>query len=270
VDRLTIVTWNVHVGGGDIDRLIRGLTQGAYSGGEPVAHFVLLLQEAYRREGGVPARVARGLPAPVRIGSHQPGERGDDVEQIARRYGLALLYAPSMRNGADENDAEDRGNAILSTLRLGAPAVVELPFEHQRRAAVVATVGGHTRAGQRWQLRVADVHLDTALALSRGGPLAARRRQAAALVDALAGDEDIVLGGDFNTWLGSREPAMKVLRAAFPAHMTDPGTTWKGPLGFHANLDRFFVRGHLTLEHIARLPDRLGSDHYPVLGIVHF
>jgi endonuclease/exonuclease/phosphatase family metal-dependent hydrolase len=270
VDRLAIVTWNVHVGGGDIDQLIRRLTQGAYTGGEPVVHFVLLLQEAHRREGGVPAPVARGLPAPARIESHRPGERGDDVERIARRHGLALLYAPSMRNGADENDAEDRGNAILSTLRLGAPAVVELPFEHQRRAAAVATVDGHTRVGQPWLLRVADVHLDTALALTRGGPFAARGRQAAALVNALADDEDIVLGGDFNTWLGSREPAMKVLRAAFPAHIADPGTTWKGPLGFHANLDRLFVRGHVTLERVARLPDRLGSDHYPVLGMVHF
>src|SRR5256885_4213907 len=56
-----------------------------------------ILQEAYRREGGVPARVVRGLPAPARIGSRQPGERGDDVERIARRHGLSLLYAPSDR-----------------------------------------------------------------------------------------------------------------------------------------------------------------------------
>lgn len=270
VDRLAIVTWNVHVGGGDIDQLIRRLTQGAYTDGEPVTHFVLLLQEAYRREGGVPARIARGLPTPARIGSRRPGEHRDDVERIARRHGLALLYVPSMRNGGDDHDPEDRGNAIMSTLALSAPAVVELPFERQRRVVAMAAVDGHTQSGRPWRLRIADAHLDTALAFTRRGPLAARRRQAIALVDALAADDDTVLGGDFNAWLGSREPAMHVLREAFSDQATDPATTWRGPLGLHASLDRFFVRGQRKLERIARLPDRLGSDHYPLLGMMHF
>jgi endonuclease/exonuclease/phosphatase family metal-dependent hydrolase len=270
VDRLAIVTWNVHVGSGDVDQLIRRLQGGEYTGGEPVEHFVLLLQEAYRRDGGVPARLARGLPAPARIGSRNPDARGADVDRIAREHRLALLYAPSMRNGGDDGDPEDRGNAIVATLALHAPTIVELPFEHQRRVAAAAVVEGRTRSGTAWRLRVADAHLDTALALTRGGPWAARRRQTAALVDALAAaPEDLVLGGDFNTWFGSREPALKMLRLAFPDAAPDQAATWKGPLGLHASLDYLFARGH-ALQRVERLPDRLGSDHYPVIGIVRF
>ena len=184
--------------------------------------------------------------------------------------GLALLYAPSMRNG-DHGDPEDRGNAIVATLALHAPTIVELPFEHQRRAAAAAVVEGRTRSGTSWRLRVADAHLDTALALTRGGPLAARRRQAVALVEALAAaPEDTVLGGDFNTWFGSREPALKMLRVAFPDAAPYQAATWKGPLGLHASLDHLFARGRARLQRVERLPDRLGSDHYPVLGIVRF
>jgi len=269
-DRLVVVTWNVHVGGGDIEQLIRRLRSGEYTGGEPVEHFVLLLQEAYRRRGGVPATVPRGSPVPSRIGSRNPAERGADVERIARQMRFAVLYAPSMRNGADDSEPEDRGNAIVSTLPLLEPTIVELPFEHQRRAAAIAVVEGRTGSGAVWRLRVADAHLDTAPALTRGGPLAARRRQAAALIDALAAaPEETVLGGDFNTWLGSREPALKALRRAFPDSAAHRSATWKGPFGLRASLDHLFARGG-QLQRVERLPDRLGSDHYPVLGIVKF
>jgi endonuclease/exonuclease/phosphatase family metal-dependent hydrolase len=101
--------------------------------------------------------------------------------------------------------------------------------------------------------------------------LAARRRQAAALVDALAAaQEGTVLGGDFNTWFGAREPALKMLRLAFPNATPDRAPTWKGPLGLRASLDHLLAREPARLQRVARLPDRLGSDHYPVLGIVRF
>jgi endonuclease/exonuclease/phosphatase family metal-dependent hydrolase len=270
VDRLAIVTWNVHVGGGDVGELIRRLEAGEYTSGERIEHFVLLLQEAYRRDGGVPARLAAGLPVPARIGSRNAKERRADIDRIVGEQRLAVLYVPSMRNGADPAAPEDRGNAIVSTLPLLSPSVIELPFERQRRAAV-AVVEGRTQSGTGWRLRVADAHFDTALALTRGGPLAARRRQASALVDALAtAPEDTVLGGDLNTWLGSTEPALKTLRRAFPDGVDRTGTTWRGPLGVHAKLDHLLARGRARLRHVARLPDRLGSDHYPVLGIVEF
>jgi len=46
--------------------------------------------------------------------------------------------------------------------------------------------------------------------------------------------------------------------------------TWKGPLGLHATLDHIFVRGPVSPLRVMRLPDRFGSDHYPLLTVVHF
>jgi len=271
VDRLAVVTWNVHVGFGDVRELIRRLQSGRYTGGKGVQDFVLLLQEAYRRDGGVPARTSVRLRLPARIGAGSLSRRGSDIDRLVRDERLSALYVPSMRNGGDPAEPEDRGNAIVSTLPLGSPAVIELPFEHQRRAAALAVVEGRTRSGSAWRLGVVNVHFDTALAITRGGPLAARRRQATALIDALANaPDDAVLGGDFNTWLGSREPALKFLRRAFPEGDHRATATWKGPLGLHASLDHLLARGRARLRDVARLPDRLGSDHYPVMGIIEF
>jgi hypothetical protein len=99
-----------------------------------------------------------------------------DVQRFADE-GFAVLYAPSMRNGeGDARDehgaAEDRGNAIVSTLPLEDPRVIELPLERQRRVAAAATVAGQS-VRSRWQLEIVDVHLDTSLALFHGGPFAA-------------------------------------------------------------------------------------------------
>ena len=271
VDRLAVVTWNVHVGFGDVRELIHRLRSGTYTGGERIEHFVLLVQEAYRRDGGVPVRTSLRLRLPARVGARNLGKRGVDIDRLVKDQRLSLLYVPSMRNGGDPDAPEDRGNAIVSTLPLDSPAVIELPFEHQRRAAALALVEGRTRAGSAWRLGVVAVHFDTALALTRGGPMAARGRQAAALVEALAAaPDDTVLGGDFNTWLGSREPALKVVRRAFPEGGDRATTTWKGPLGLHASLDHLLARGRTRLLSVARLPDRLGSDHYPVMGIIEF
>jgi endonuclease/exonuclease/phosphatase family metal-dependent hydrolase len=183
------------------------------------------------------------------------------------------MYVPSMRNGIDAIDPEDRGNAIVSTLPLHDAAVVELPLEHQRRVAAIVTVEGHMRNGAPWRLRLANVHLDTALALSHGGPFAARRRQAEALVDALTGSSEVptLLAGDFNTWRGDGEPALALLRRAFPETPRMPdGPTWIGPLGIRARLDHVFVRGPVASAHVERLASRFGSDHFPLLALVRF
>jgi endonuclease/exonuclease/phosphatase family metal-dependent hydrolase len=269
IDRLAIVTWNVHVGSGRVDDLVHRLRTGEFTAGEPIDDYVLLLQEAYRRDR-VPERIPRGFPAPSRIAARVG--RGPDIDRLAGTGNLAVFYVPSMRNGIAAVDAEDRGNAIVSTLALRDPHVIELPLERQRRAAAVATVTGRTRAGVAWRLRLANVHLDTALALRHGGPFAARRRQTEALVDALGSDATIptVLGGDFNTWRGPSEPALAVLRRAFPRTPAAPNLpTWSGLLGIRAQLDYVFVRG-VAAAHVQRLPSRLGSDHYPLLTIIRF
>ncbi len=271
IDRLAIVSWNIHVGSGNVADLVRRLRAGEFTGGEPIVHFVLLLQEAYRRDTAVPAQIPRGLPAPSRIAARTG--RGPDVGHIADALGLSVFYVPSMRNGITSVDPEDRGNAILSTIALEDPEVVELPLEHQRRAVAVATVAGKTAAGIPWRLRVADVHLDTALSLTRHGPFAARRRQAEALTTALSttGDTAAVVGGDFNTWWGPTEPAVTLLRGAFPqTPMTPAQPTWRGPLGIHAQIDYVFLRGPFAFTRVERLPGRYGSDHYPMLAVVRF
>jgi endonuclease/exonuclease/phosphatase (EEP) superfamily protein YafD len=63
---------------------------------------------------------------------------------------------------------------------------------------------------------------------------------------------------------------LKVLRRAFPEGDDRATTTWKGPLGLHGSLDHLLARGRARLLGVARLPDRLGSDHYPVMGIIEF
>jgi endonuclease/exonuclease/phosphatase family metal-dependent hydrolase len=274
-DRLVVVSWNVHVGSGDVDGLVRSLRAGEFTGGAPVNVFVLLLQEAYRRDDAIPVRLPSEYAVPSRIAARHG--RGPDVSHLSRDAGLALLYTPSMRNGLTDRDREDRGNAIASTLPLRHPAVLELPLEHQRRVAAAAVVEGRTTHGEPWTVRLADVHLDTALALMRGGPSAARRRQAEALVTALAATAPgtphltTIVAGDFNTIFGSREPAIAYLRRAFPDGPPPVDvTTFSGPLGVHATLDQVFVSGRAAAVEVRRLPSRFGSDHYPLLATISF
>jgi endonuclease/exonuclease/phosphatase family metal-dependent hydrolase len=271
VDRVAIVSWNTHVGGGDLGELVARVQAGEFTAGEPFRHVVLLLQEMYRSGEEVPDKptLRTAIPGRIAIGSHDTHDR--DIRRVASARGMAVLYAPSMRNGLVADDPEDRGNAILSTIPLSEPAVIELPFERQRRVAAVATIEGRTSVGQSWRLRLANVHLDTALALTRGGPLRARRRQADALIGELsdAGSPALV-AGDLNAWLGEREPAIEALRRAFPDAPPAKGPTWIGPFGVRATLDYVFARGELRGIHVQRLPHRFGSDHFPLLAVIDF
>ena len=54
-DDLVVLTWNAHMFEGDLGALIADLREGQLTGGQPVKHFVLLLQELYRRGPDVPA-----------------------------------------------------------------------------------------------------------------------------------------------------------------------------------------------------------------------
>jgi endonuclease/exonuclease/phosphatase family metal-dependent hydrolase len=276
IDRLAIVSWNIHEGAGDVDEVVRRLRIGEFTDGAPVEHFALLLQEATRSDSTVPRQVPRGAPSPRRIAPPR-GRPDGDVRRLAGE-GFAVLYAPSMRNGEREGVAEDRGNAIVSTVPLQQPRLIELPLQHQRRVAVMAAVAGTTSDGTAWRLDLVDVHLDTTLALWHGGPTAARRRQAVALIDALralpptAVESSVtVLGGDFNSWFGARDDAVRLLREAFPgAPAVDRQPTWTGPLGLGATLDHIFVRGASPAVRAIRLPGRFGSDHYPLLIVLDF
>ena len=277
IDQIAIVSWNVHEGHGDIDRLIGDL-RGRFSAGVPVTHFVLLLQEVTRRDSSVPARIAPGDPVPHAILAPARAD-GGGVPRFAAQ-GLAVLYAPSMRNGSGAGDrSEDRGNAIVSTLPLAGAQVIELPLERQRRVAVAAAVQGlNQRLTGRGIFASSTCtstprsHCSTTARSWRAG---VRPPPCLAAVDGASGGDietaSIVLGGDLNTWMGDREPAVRLLRAAFPGTpAAERVPTWGGPLGLHATLDHLFVRGGITASPIVRLPNRFGSDHFPLLTMIRF
>jgi endonuclease/exonuclease/phosphatase family metal-dependent hydrolase len=271
-DALAVVSWNVHVGGGDVAELVRSLREGRFDEGRPQTRFVLLLQEAHREGALVPPLRALG-PVPARIVARlSSGAAREDILVTARRLGLWAYYVPSMRNGIGDGDGqpEDRGNAILSTEPLEALSAIELPFERQRRVVASAVVRVDRPEGPPWRIRVASVHLDAAASGRRlwifGGGVRARQMQA--VIDGLPSDLPLVLGGDLNNWWGRLEATERIARAAFPhAVPLDRRRTFVVP----RRIDHLFFRsqGAERLPY-RRLDTRFGSDHYPLLGSLPF
>jgi len=267
VAALAVVSWNVKGGAGELDRLLRELRAGELTAGRPVEHFALLLQEAVRVGAPVPemgpgARSARPVGAPT--------DPSRSIEALAARAGLFLFYAPSMRNGAKYR--EDRGNAILSTLPLSDPVAVELPYERQRRVAVSARVSMPSDDAGRTSLRLVSAHLDNTSSGTRFWRSlgAGRARQAHALLEALEGEEAVVLGGDLNTWFGqSHEEAIAVLRGGFalPARLPK-GATYSPPYGLpQRQTDYLLLRLPDAWEASYRVArDPWNSDHAPLVG----
>jgi endonuclease/exonuclease/phosphatase family metal-dependent hydrolase len=273
VDSLLAVSWNVHVGGGDLALFTRQLRSGVLTGGGPVRHFVILLQETFRYDDEMPAMngAMRGAP---RIARSPPAGERLPIDEAARELGLSVAYVPSMRNGVLNADAggEDRGNAIVSTLPLHDVLALELPVVRQRRVAVAAVVRGRTSSGAAWELQVASAHLE-----NRGGPdlvgVQGRAAQAEWLMERLPPARAAVLGADLNTWVrGGRESAARLLMPHYPstpaAH--PPGPTHVSHLILRGRLDYLFARvqgGRMTSYE--RVPALYGSDHYPLLAWIH-
>jgi endonuclease/exonuclease/phosphatase (EEP) superfamily protein YafD len=94
---------------------------------------------------------------------------------------------------------------------------------------------------------------------------AARAPQAEALVDRLPTEVPLVLGGDLNTWLGSSEPALRIIRQALPAGTggVDARPTFAAGLRLDFLFDRVPDGWRLDQR---RIDDRFASDHHPVLG----
>jgi endonuclease/exonuclease/phosphatase family metal-dependent hydrolase len=255
---LTIVSWNVALDEGNVLKLVRDL-----EAQQPGHAIVLLLQEAYRSGDDVP-RSAANFGLASHLGR---SNREREVDDVARALGYAVYYVPSMRNG---HEPEDRGNAVLSSLPLSDLSAIELPFEHQRRVAVAASVQGTTTSGQPWKLRVASVHLDNLVGARNGwiGTEYGRARQARGLREALAGSDPLVLAGDFNTWFGFSDQAYIETARAFPqTRITDRRRTFRGLL----RLDHVFYRlnpGWTADVH--RGESTLGSDHYPLITTITF
>jgi endonuclease/exonuclease/phosphatase family metal-dependent hydrolase len=265
LDELVVVSWNAHLAEGQLTELIADLRAGRHTGGTPVEHFVLLLQELYRRGNEVPPFVSSARSA-YAIKARNPN--APDARDYAARLQLAVAYVPSMRNG--HQMLEDRGNAIISTEPLEDLFAFELPFERQRRVAAGAAITVETEDGPQ-RLQLIDAHLE---------PLAApsslwlfrnpRRRQVAALLDLVQQPRferdsvGTVLGGDFNTIQGgAREDAYRRARAwSHSLDLEDQRSTHM--LG---RLDYIFARlASGWRVDTTRITEKYGSDHHPVLA----
>jgi endonuclease/exonuclease/phosphatase (EEP) superfamily protein YafD len=117
------------------------------------------------------------------------------------------------------------------------------------------------------------VHLDTRASGSRflASVGAARLRQARALDAALPPALPTLVAGDLNTWAPRLlEPALSFLEERFPQSPRAPDEpTFDLGLGIGRTLDHLFFRGPRGWRvRYGRLPERYGSDHYPLLGWV--
>ena len=273
---LTVITWNVHVGGGDLVSFLKaelGYDCDARTPPQTGRHFALLVQEAHRASSSVP-EAPEGSPARDRIAEAPPNGPRLDIVQVAQKCGLALFYVPSMRNGteAGEHGHEDRGSAILSTLPLTEPVAIELPFEAQRRVAVVASVPGP--AGSK--LRLASVHYDVAgnilRVLGTGGSM--RVRQNDGLTEALdlmdpERDTPIVVAGDLNTWSYRETVVLRMLEtypdSPPPGKEKTRGNWPPDHLFFRAGGGSFgLVEGSYRV-----VDDAYGSDHKARVATFH-
>ncbi|HEX2191446.1 MAG TPA: endonuclease/exonuclease/phosphatase family protein [Longimicrobiaceae bacterium] len=272
-----LLSWNVRVGAARLDRLLGRLREGHHGGAgtDPARPLVLLLQEAYRADDTVPA-VA---PEPGHTGGDLAPAHPEDVVETARRHGLSLRYAPSMRNGAAPSD---RGNAVLATAGLGRAHAFALLYVRQRRVAVAAQLAGVLG------LDLASAHLDTHRRPFGGDsprlrPGGARAHQAERLAEAVVRRDapgGVVLAGDFNTPLGERDPAY---RALVGAGLVPARRSWDWKHTHHGIvrllLDHVLYHpggGRIASVEVVRLdehprdrgPSVYGSDHHPLLARV--
>jgi endonuclease/exonuclease/phosphatase family metal-dependent hydrolase len=266
LDELVTVSWNAHLAEGELRDLIAKLRSGALTNGRPVSHFVLLVQELYRRGDEVPSFDARDRSA-FAIRPRDP--KAFDIDDHASALGLSIFYVPSMRNGPELR--EDRGNAIISTEPLLDPFALELPLARQRRVALGAAVQVQTIDGPK-RLELVDAHLEP---LSSPKTLWVfknpRAGQVRAILDVLdtpryADDAvaGIVLGGDFNTVRsGAGEDAYHLARAWSHSLAREDArdTHMMGRLDY-----LFFRSGAGWTASTRRLDERFGSDHYPVVA----
>jgi endonuclease/exonuclease/phosphatase family metal-dependent hydrolase len=269
LEELDVLSWNLAIGSADVPAALAHLRDLGV-GTRPL---VILAQEAFRTDESVPE-----LP----FTKHHGGKAGlsdrRHIVDLARELGMSLRYAPSMRNGASRSD---RGNAILSTVALGAAHGHHLPHVKQRRVAVSSEMAGVP------DLLLVSAHLDT-----RGAPYgkllpgrfgAGRVVQAAGLarrLGTLHEKRSILIGADLNTFLGESDPAFEALRAAGFCTFERPKPytyTFRTPV--RLMLDHVLLRaGALKPVEatLVRVDDPangrrvFGSDHHPLLVRMRF
>lgn len=268
---LTVVTWNVHGGGGDVDSLVADLRSGRLDG-RATDSFVLLLQEVFRAGASVPADWASEARFGKRVAPEETGRDAQSIEAVARRNGLHLLYVPSVRNGGPGDPPEDRGNAILSSLPLTSMEAFELPLEKERRVALASRIAVVGEGGEPTTALLVNLHLDVRSQWSSFHRTlgAGRADQARSIAEYYGGEAIVVGGGDLNTWVGgNEEEAVRILQEVFPEPELRSDSRTVQPLGPLSGfvVDHLFFRLPATLTgNYSVVQDRYGSDHYPVIG----
>lgn len=266
LEDLVVVTWNAHLAEGRLPELVRALRSGALTGGAPVEHFVLLIQEAYRRGAAVPPFPEEGRTA---FGIVPRDPHGPDAVAEAVSLGLAVWYVPAMRNGREM--PEDRGSAIVSTETLSAPQALELPLARQRRVVTGATIAVRTRRGREllhlWNAHLEPVSSPQTLWLFHDP----RPAQVRAILSGLAmpgvtgtPSAGVVLGGDFNTIRSGDDESTYAMVREWSTNLAAEDRRRTHLMG---RLDYLFFRlaGGWQARTL-RADERYGSDHYPVAG----
>ena len=228
---MAVVTWNVHAGRGDLPRFLDDLAHGRLTGA-PVRDYAVLLQE----------NIAGGQY---------------DAVSVARQRQVWAYFAPQWQSSEGTS-----GIAIITTQPPISARTIDLPRERRVRKAVAAEF-----EIEGTSIFIVNAHLENRTSWLQGALFSdsARRRQAEFLVRELPPGPGVV-GGDLNTWLGEEEPALRALAQRFgdaPHRGQEPT--------FHDKLvlDYLFFDLPAGWEAVRRVvPDRYGSDHHPVLGLI--
>jgi endonuclease/exonuclease/phosphatase family metal-dependent hydrolase len=278
LEGVDVLSWNVAIGMGRLDEVLSRLRHDPdiRVGQRPERPLIVLVQEAYRTDVTVP----KGTGTAHHGGRLPLAAQRRDIAAVALEHGLSLRYSPSMRNGLHPSD---RGNAIMSTVRLDDAHAFLLPYVRQRRVAVSARMAGHP------DLTFVSAHLDThgtqratrttaraAARRSFGGGRAAQARALAATMAAIG--SSVVLGADLNTVLGMSDPAIRELVAG-GMHPARRRGNWRHTFHtpFRLLLDHVLYRstdGRIAHAEVTRLDEApadrsrgvFGSDHHPLLA----
>ena len=261
IARLVVLSWNVHVGGGDLAALATLLKkERAQLDGE--TGLVLLLQEAFRA-GAQVGDAPRGAPVPDAI---RPKRPSDDIVQVAAQLGMSAFYVPSMRNGRsrDIDEQEDRGSAIVSTEPLSDLTAIELPMARQRRVAVMATVTPRNSVAA--PLRLVSTHFD--IVVFGGGAVRQAQHLAQRITTLNAPRLPLIIGADANPIRGFDHGTVTALDGIAPVLRrcgTGRTSAWLARSDFiFSDVPQPFVSSCETLD------DRYGSDHRPIVMTIDY
>jgi endonuclease/exonuclease/phosphatase family metal-dependent hydrolase len=272
VSTIDVLSWNIAIGKGRLVEVVEKIRAGAFDGEKRRANrpLIILAQEAFRSDNTVPERMQS-----IHHGGQPPRYQRHDIVEAAHELGMSLRYAPSMRNGAHRSD---RGNAILSSVAIAHARAFPLPHVRQRRIAVAAELNGLP-----WFTFV-SAHLDTRGRVEgRSGRFVQGTELGKRLLAEWGSGQTVVLGADFNSYLGHREPMFRELTAAGFQRLVHRGPSRHT---FHARgirmlLDHFLIRAtpeSITGIDVMRLDESpidkeryvFGSDHHPLLARIEF